>query len=65
MTINIHPTYFDRSHFMREVSWRDRSGEFCWKVTCGARNVRQVLEQLAAEFGPITVVRHAQGPQWK
>lgn len=64
MIINIHPTYRDRSFLTREVSWFF-GGEFFWKVTCGARNVRQVLEQLRRDFGPITVVRHPQGNQWK
>lgn len=63
MTINIHPTYRDHGHLMREVSWTD--GVFKWTVQAGAKQTAQALRKLAAEFGSITVVRHPQGPQWK
>jgi hypothetical protein len=65
MTINIHPTYRDQGHLMREVSWIDRSGTFNWTVQAGAKQTARALRKLTAELGPITVVRHPQGNQWK
>jgi hypothetical protein len=69
LTVSVHMTYRDsysgRPFFMREVSWRDRSGEFCWVSAGDARGVTRKLRQLAAEFGSLSIIRFPQESAWK